>query len=529
MLVGAVALAACHARGSAGGTSAGVSADAGASAGADASAGAGAGADADASADASATTSSLTPFGAPTAIPKYSCPVVLPGGGFRSFLSPADTKVAFVDGDDLLALVNRSPTGALPPSYAPRDLVDARDLSPRSAGECEARTCLRKEAATALHHLLDAMRLEGMQGRVESAFRGFGTQCWVFAGWASKAHAGFCEATTQSALPGHSQHQLGTTVDMFTSDWAAHGEVFRDGFGCTQGGKWLDDNAWKFGFVVSYPIDPDDRKEGSRCAVRWDHPVPIDPKTGYKNEPWHLRYLGESAASQFHAAWLASDPGSPGEITLEQWLRAMRGLAGDTELPVCDGCQCSACASMAADGERAPCGDAALQLDADGRVTAPAEEPALLDASATTESDAGAQGGGRTVVVEAKVHAPPHTPTQPPVAGDDGPAYGDGASFEALVPYPGTRPHRYADLPGAWRVAVEPLPSPHARWPWRASLAKPSLAATWNRANLVLPALAGDSVVRVRVTLPKGTSKLAVTLLRDGAEHGTRQIALDVR
>jgi hypothetical protein len=176
---------------------------------------------------------------------------------------------------------------------------------------------------------------------------------------------------------------------------------------------------------------------------------------------------------------------------------------------------------MASDGDKAPCGDAALQLDANGRVASPAEEPALLDASAT------AADGGDVVVVEAKVRAPPHTPTQTPVLGDDGPAYPEGASYEALVPYPGTRPHRYADLPGAWRIAVEPLPSHVRRWPWRASLAKASLAATWNRANLVLPAVPGEGVVRLRVALPKGTTKLAVTLLREGAEHGTRQLALD--
>jgi hypothetical protein len=363
------------------------------------------------------------------------------------------------------------------------------------------------------------MKLEGMTGRVESAYRGFATQCWVFAGWASKAHAGFCEATTQSALPGHSQHQLGTTVDMFTADWAAHGEVFRDGFGCTPGGKWLDDNAWRHGFVVSYPIDPDDRKDGSRCAVRWDHPVPIDPKTGYKNEPWHLRYVGESEAAHFHEAWLASEPGSPGEITLEQWLRALRGLQGDTELPVCDGCQCGACATMAADGDRAPCGDASLQLGADGRVVAPAEEPAITAVTAKA-----AEGGG--AVIEVGVRVPAHAPTQPPVTGDDGPGYQAGASFDALAPYPGTKAHRYPELKGAWRVGVEVVPASAARWPWRASLAKASLAATWNRANLVLPSQSGDSVVRLRIALPAGATKLSVTLLRDGAEHGTREVVV---
>lgn len=296
------------------------------------------------------------------------------------------------------------------------------------------------------------------------------------------------------------------------------GDVFRDGFGCTRGGQWLDQNAWRDGFVVSYPIDPDDRRDGSRCAARWDHAVPIDPKTGYKHEPWHLRYVGVEDAKRFHDAWLASNPGSPREITLEQWLRAERGLVGDAELPVCDGCECGACSTLAADGDKTPCGDASLRLDATGRVQAPSEDPRIVDAGAKTT--------GAEVLVEVSVHAPAHTPTQTPVTEERGPTFEAGVTFEALVPYPDTRPHGYPDLPGAWRVAVEPLPATDARWPWRASLARPELALTWNRANLVLPAKAGDATVHVRLVVPPGTQKLRVTLLRDGQEHDTREVAV---
>ena len=265
-----------------------------------------------------------------------------------------------------------------------------------------------------------------------SSFRGFGTQCWVFANWAHKARGGFCEATEQSALPGHSQHQLGTTVDLFTDEWAAQGArtgqgVFRNGFGCTTGGQWLDDNAWRHGFVVPYPIHPDDRKDGSRCEARRDRAVPIDPKTGYKNEPWHLRFIGVDAAARYHDAWVASGPGTPDEITLEQWLRAERGLVGDAELPVCDGCQCGACATLAEDDAATPCGKESLRLDARGQVAAPAEAPHLLDAHVATAPD----GSTRIDVV---VSAPAHTPTQPPVMGPDGPEYAAGATYLALAP-----------------------------------------------------------------------------------------------
>jgi D-alanyl-D-alanine carboxypeptidase len=296
--------------------------------------------------------------------------------------------------------------------------------------------------------------------------------------------------------------------------------VFRDGFGCSAGGKWLDENAWTFGFVVSYPIDPDDRRDGSRCLARVDRAVPIDPKTGYKSEPWHVRFIGVEDAARFHDAWLASGPGTPGEITLEQWLRALRGLKGDTELPVCDGCQCGACSTLADDDSAGLCKGESLRLDESGSVKAADEEPRILDAHAIATPD------GATLV-DVSIHAAAHTPTQTPATTQDGPTYVGGATFEALVPYPDAKPHRYVDLPGAWRIGVEPVPAGAASWPWRTSLARPALAATWNRANIVLPAKAGDSHVQLRVVLPTGASGLRVTLLRDGVEHGARDVTRD--
>ena len=63
-------------------------------------------------------------------------------------------------------------------------------------------------------------------------------------------------------------------------------------------------------------------------------------------------------------------------------------------------------------------------------------------------------------------------------------------------------------------------------WPWRASLAKAELAVTWNRANVVLPATPGDAAVRVRIVAHAALDKVRVTLLRDGQEHGTREVTV---
>jgi D-alanyl-D-alanine carboxypeptidase len=301
--------------------------------------------------------------------------------------------------------------------------------------------------------------------------------------------------------------------------------VFRNGFGCSPGGRWLDENAWRFGYVLPYPIHPDDRSHGSRCEPRRDRPQSINAKTGYMQEPWHLRFVGTDAASRYHDAWLASGPGSPDEITLEQWLRQGRGLVGDAELPVCDGCECGACATFASDDRGTPCGAASLQLDASGRALAPSEGPILVDARASHDGD--------VITVEVTVRSPPHTITQTPVTSAEGPAYGPGSTYESLAPHADDPPRAYADLAGAWRVAVEPVPpsilqgragTGTPRWPWRTSLASAEIAGAWNRANVLLPAKPDESSVRVRVPTTPGTSKLHVTLLRDGIEHDTREI-----
>ncbi|MCZ7685685.1 MAG: M15 family metallopeptidase [Sandaracinaceae bacterium] len=232
-----------------------------------------------------------------------------------------------VDGDDLLALVNRTPLGALPHDYAPADLVDLATLRPARPHQCvpPQRQCLRAEAARAYREFEAAMRAAGERPYVSSAFRAYHVQCATFSSWAQRERDGFCAAATASALPGHSQHQLGTAVDLFTRDWMDGGDRFREGFGCTSGARWMAAHAHEHGFVIPYPLHPDYRREGSDCAAPRGEEGRIDPRTGYRYEPWHLRYVGVENAQRFHRAWLASGPGTPSEITLEQWLRAERG------------------------------------------------------------------------------------------------------------------------------------------------------------------------------------------------------------
>ena len=467
----------------------------------------------DASTDAGVV-ASADPFGRARTAPRTYC-----GGVAGKHVTDRDLRTSFVSGDDLLAIINRSPTGQLAPDWSPSDLVDLRSGQSASASDCEKVQCLRKEAASALGELLGEMKKRGFAGKVESAFRGYGTQCGTFLRWAGKG--GFCEATEQSALPGHSQHQLGTTVDLFSEEWAKDERgVFREGFGCTPAGKFLQEHAIDFGFVMPYPIHPDDRHPKQSCVVRWDIPININPKTGYRFEHWHIRYVGKEPASRFAKAFAASGPGSPNEITVEQWLRAEKGLvptlgaAPDAELPVCDGCNCGACSTLSAPGENA-CDKkgGALHLDEHGRPLPASNAPQIQSAQRASARK------WKGSLVEVKLAVPDGVATQPPVVGPDGAGYVTGSTFEKLSPYPETQARAFPPIAGAWVVAIEPVPNDvGVAWPWRAAISAAIVGQTYDRANVLLPAHPGNATLKVPI--PEGPSKVRVVLMEGGVAKG---------
>ncbi len=459
---------------------------------------------------------SRDPFGVAKVSARTGC------GVLAGALAAPDRATSFVDGDDWLALVNRAPTGQLPPDYAPSDMVELSSRKPKTAAECERTLCLRHDAALALEELLSRMKAEGFPGKVESAFRSYGAQCGTFARWAEKSS--FCDATEQSALAGHSQHQLGTTVDLFTEAWASDPRgVFRDGFGCTEAGKFLREHVSEFGFAMPYPIHPDDRHPRQSCVTRWDIPVGINPRTGYRYEHWHIRFLGRDAAKRFEEARRASGLGTPRELTLEQWLRAERGIVGaDAELPVCDGCNCGACSTLFPLGQ-SPCDKrgGALHLDEHGLALTADESPRIVDA-AWKKARA---FEGRMVVV--KLEIPLGTITQPPITGLDAARYEGDASFESLAPFPETARRAYAPLPKAWVVALEPVPNVRKlAWPYRAALTLSQVGALYNRANVLLPAKPGR--LSVSIPVPREAGSVRVTLLRGGAVSSEwRELSVD--
>lgn len=457
-------------------------------------------------------------YGEAKTAPKVLC-AELASPRAKNHLAELDLRTSFVDGDDLLALVNRSPTGVLSPDFAPSDLIDLATGKPVSSPkQCDLTQCLRKDAAASIKELFGAMKREGFPAHIESAYRSYSAQCVTFLKWSR--HSNFCQATEQSALPGHSQHQLGTTADVFSDAWAQDPRgSFRDGFGCTKAGQWLREHGWEYGWVFPYPIHPDDKNARDACHPRTDVPVPINPLTGYRYEHWHARFIGKDNARAFVTAAKAKNALDPDAYTLEQWLREQHGLGPtESEIPVCDGCSCGACATMAAPGTGV-CGERALHLDEHGAPRA-GEASALGSTKLRREGD--------LVVLEAEVNIGKGAITQPPLL-DVAPLsnrFDERESFTSFTPFGRATAHAYPSAANAVRIGLEPRTSNPTgpRYPYRVGLADAKYAF-YNRANVLLPAAPGASTVVLRAK--SAGSQFRVALLNGETAVAEKEVSVD--
>ena len=180
------------------------------------------------------------------------------------------------DGDvGLLQLVDKQ--HALPEGYVPGSLT-ALSGAYLVAGFSGS---LQEAAAEALIRMLDDADAAGYDIRLRSGYRSYSEQEATFQYWVDTL--GYDEATRVSAMPGRSEHQLGTAADVTSADV---GWELTESFGATAAGQWLAGHAHEYGFALSYP-------DGAEAV------------TGYAYEPWHFRYIGTDAAADWKASGLA--------------------------------------------------------------------------------------------------------------------------------------------------------------------------------------------------------------------------------
>jgi D-alanyl-D-alanine carboxypeptidase len=113
--------------------------------------------------------------------------------------------------------------------------------------------------------------------KIASAFRSYGYQRGVYR--AQVGRVGRAAADRVSARPGHSEHQTGLAVDLVTP--GDPGGDLRACFADRPGGRWIAANAHRYGFVVRYTPG-------------------TERVTGYRSEPWHLRFVGAALARELH-------------------------------------------------------------------------------------------------------------------------------------------------------------------------------------------------------------------------------------
>lgn len=156
-----------------------------------------------------------------------------------------------------------------PIDYAPETVVP-ETFSPIGS-------TLAPAAAEALDALARAVDEAG-QGAIglSSGYRDYASQ--VAAHDSLVAELGEEQAELTSARPGYSEHQLGLAADLVACDGQLCGTIYE--FGATPQGQWVDENAWKYGFIVRYG-------------------EPGTDTTGYESEPWHMRYVGVELATAY--------------------------------------------------------------------------------------------------------------------------------------------------------------------------------------------------------------------------------------
>ncbi len=168
--------------------------------------------------------------------------------------------------NDIMVLVNYK--NHLAKDYVPYDLV-VPNIEFTFNEESQKRQ-MRKPAAQAIERMFDEARNQGIYLYGVSGYRSAERQKQIYD---NEVHAlGELKAKQYVALPGESEHQTGLAMDIGKIDGK---------FGDSKEGKWVSQNAHKYGFILRYPA-------GKENITKINY------------EPWHFRYVGIKPATEIY-------------------------------------------------------------------------------------------------------------------------------------------------------------------------------------------------------------------------------------
>jgi D-alanyl-D-alanine carboxypeptidase len=152
-------------------------------------------------------------------------------------------------------------------NYTPAVLVEINsDLT-----ENKKKISLIPEVKFRLEQMLNTAKNENVSILVNSGYRSFAEQQGLKSRYSQIF--GVSKANQFSADQGYSEHQLGTTVDITDGKTG-----LEQNFEKTKTFLWLESNAYKYGFILSYPKN----------------------NKFYIYEPWHWRFVGLELAKYLH-------------------------------------------------------------------------------------------------------------------------------------------------------------------------------------------------------------------------------------
>ncbi len=164
--------------------------------------------------------------------------------------------------DDYL-IVNKS--YPLPSDFEPDNTYTS---SHNKVNTCN--TCIEKQAYKAFLDMQSEATAMGLNIKITSGYRSYKVQEKIYNNYVNRD--GIKKADTYSARPGYSEHQSGLAFDL---------NSISDAFAKTNEGVWVNNNAYRYGFIIRYPKNK-------------------EKETGYKYESWHLRYVGKELAEKLY-------------------------------------------------------------------------------------------------------------------------------------------------------------------------------------------------------------------------------------
>lgn len=171
----------------------------------------------------------------------------------KEVIQNEETGAMYIDGN---IIVNK--TYGVPSTFEPENLV--------YVGKAQ----MVDYAANAMQELINAAASEGYTIFTMTGYRSYGFQASIYNGYLKEDSKE--NVDTYSARPGYSEHHTGLAVDV---------NSLNQSWGETPEGIWLNENCYKYGFIIRYPYGKDEI-------------------TGYMYEPWHIRYIGKDLAEKLY-------------------------------------------------------------------------------------------------------------------------------------------------------------------------------------------------------------------------------------